>query len=241
MNALLRVAVDTVSDVLSLAIDSYELEATSGDRKLNKRHIIVALLVIVLSDDSAAAEYFLLTRKRKWHLADTPIGYIPVFSADTVLQFLADKYIRRGVHAALMDMNNAYRRSADEFVVEKKLALFVSKQSWKGVIVSTQLAIDTYLKLWSLRPRSADTEKQLLRLMWHRKTRMKFSKRFRDTWRLSYGKFEKAGRPREVEVFRKVEALASPSSARFLDRCHMQNVRGHLSVILFVLCSSSPR
>lgn len=204
MNALRRAAVETVSDALSLTIDSLRVEASSGDGKVNKRHIIVALLVIVLSDDIAAAEYFLLTRNSKWHLADTPIGYIPIFSADTVRRFLDDRSIRRGVLAALTDLNNAYRRSADEFIVEKKLALFIAKQSLKGVIVSTQLAIDTYLKLWSLRPRSGHTEQQLLRLMWHRKTRMKFSKRYRNTWRLSYGKFENAGRPREVEVFRKV-------------------------------------
>lgn len=214
MDGLRHSAAETISDVLSLAMDSRGLESSSGDRKLNKRHIIVALLLIVLNDDIAVAEYFLLTRKRKWHLADTPIGYIPKFSADTVLEFLADKRIRRGLHAALMDINNIYRRSADEFIVEKKLALFISKQSWKGVIVSTQLAIDTYLKLWSLRPRSEATERHLLLLMWHRKTRMKFSKRYRDTWRLSYGKFENAGRPREVEVFRKVEALAAPSSVQ---------------------------
>ena len=178
-----------------LALAAEQLTAVAEVGAPNTRDIIVYLVLLSLTGDRDLAQYFLVDRCRR-RGPRTQRTAVPELSDSNVAEFLELPGVGRAVARAVPDLANQYRISADTFLVNSMLAAFVLKQSQKGVIVPTGLAIETYLALWADRDHAPKTRSWLTTLMHQKTARRNFAALMRSQWCFQWGAFKER---KEVE------------------------------------------
>ena len=92
------------------------------------------------------------------------------------------------VQAAMADLADPRRQSADRWLIESLVAENISKQNSKGLAVPPDAVVSMYIRLWRLRPMAPGTAAELNQLESDVGRRANWGRSFRRRWSLEHGR-----------------------------------------------------
>ena len=126
-----------------------------------RRVLVCTLIACLCGDDGLAQMWTHMDQQRRGR--STRGQYAPVTQAN-----VAGWRLQHATHATIvqaqLQLTHPLRREADDFLLEGLVLEAIKRQCQKGLAVPTSWIVDTYIRLWRHRPRSAATDEILRRL-----------------------------------------------------------------------------
>jgi UDP-2,3-diacylglucosamine pyrophosphatase LpxH len=190
-----------------------ELSPTFAGRHMSIRGKVIGNLIRVLSGSNVLAQaYFIdyLIRNRMCRQGDVE-RLTPAVLEKWWNEPLVAWYGRR----ALAILGDEFRVEADKFLVSSLLSEWAMITGRHGIVISLSALVEKFLRLWSLRPTSPQTNIWLDKLTTDMAVRKRFGYHFRKVWAFQYNTLKIAKEMSSDDLTRKVFVHKNSSCVPF--------------------------